>query len=151
MRAVIQRVKQANVEIDNKIVGEIKEGLCIFLGVQSEDVKEDIEWLSKKIVNLRIFNDENGIMNLSLKDQKKEVLLISQFTLYANVKKGNRPSFIRSAPPDIAEPLYNQFSERLEFEIGSEISKGVFGANMGVNLCNDGPVTIIIDTQNREL
>ena len=152
MRVVIQRVKEARVTIKSQKVAEIGVGLCIFLGIQVEDSSmDDIKWLCKKIANLRIFNDSNGVMNHSLKELEKEILLISQFTLYANTKKGNRPSFVKSAPAETAEPLYKLVRERLEEEIGRKISTGVFGADMQVDLCNDGPVTIIIDTQNKEL
>jgi D-tyrosyl-tRNA(Tyr) deacylase len=150
MRAVIQRVSEASVAVDQKIEGEIAEGLLIFLGIVPEDTSEDLEWLSKKIVNLRIFDDNRGVMNLSLKEQNGAALVISQFTLHAQTKKGNRPSYIKAARPDIAIPLYQQFIIQLENDLGKEIQTGIFGANMQVSLLNDGPVTLIIDSKNRE-
>ena len=150
MRAVIQRVKRASVTINNKIEGQIALGVLIFLGIVTEDTLEDIKWLSKKISNLRIFNDENDMMNLSLIDQNFEALVISQFTLHAQTKKGNRPSYIRAARPEIAIPLYEEFIRQLQRDLGKEVQSGVFGANMEIDLLNDGPVTIIIDTKNRE-
>ena len=150
MRAVIQRVSEASVAVDQKIEGEIAEGLLIFLGIVPEDTSEDLEWLSKKIVNLRIFVDNRGVMNLSLKEQNGAALVISQFTLHAQTKKGNRPSYIKAARPDIAIPLYQQFIMQLENDLGKEIQTGIFGANMQVSLLNDGPVTLIIDSKNRE-
>lgn len=150
MRAVIQRVSEASVAVDQKIEGEIAEGLLIFLGIVPEDTSEDLEWLSKKIVNLRIFDDNRGVMNLSLKEQNGAALVVSQFTLHAQTKKGNRPSYIKAARPDIAIPLYQQFIMQLENDLGKEIQTGIFGANMQVSLLNDGPVTLIIDSKNRE-
>ena len=150
MRAVIQRVSEASVAVDHKIEGEIAEGLLIFLGIVPEDTSEDLEWLSKKIVNLRIFDDNKGVMNLSLKEQNGAALVISQFTLHAQTKKGNRPSYIKAARPDIAIPLYQQFIMQLENNLEKEIQTGIFGANMQVSLLNDGPVTLIIDSKNRE-
>ena len=150
MRAVIQRVSEASVAVDQKIEGEIAEGLLIFLGIVPEDTSEDLEWLSKKIVNLRIFDDNRGVMNLSLKEQNGAALVISQFTLHAQTKKGNRPSYIKAARQDIAIPLYQQFIMQLENDLGKEIQTGIFGANMQVSLLNDGPVTLIIDSKNRE-
>ena len=150
MRAFIQRVSEASVAVDQKIEGEIAEGLLIFLGIVPEDTSEDLEWLSKKIVNLRIFDDNRGVMNLSLKEQNGAALVISQFTLHAQTKKGNRPSYIKAARPDIAIPLYQQFIIQLENDLGKEIQAGIFGANMQVSLLNDGPVTLIIDSKNRE-
>ena len=150
MRAVIQRVSEASVAVDQKIEGEIAEGLLIFLGIVPEDTSEDLEWLSKKIVNLRIFEDNRGVMNISLKEQNGAALVISQFTLHAQTKKGNRPSYIKAARPDIAIPLYQQFIMQLENDLGKEIQTGIFGANMQVSLLNDGPVTLIIDSKNRE-
>jgi D-tyrosyl-tRNA(Tyr) deacylase len=150
MRAVIQRVSQASVAVDQKIEGQIDEGVLIFLGIVPADTLEDLEWLSKKIVNLRIFDDNNGVMNLSLKEQNGTALVISQFTLHAQTKKGNRPSYIKAARRDIAIPLYQQFIKQLEIDLGKEIQSGIFGANMQVSLQNDGPVTLIIDTKNRE-
>ena len=150
MKAVIQRVTQANVSIDGTIKGKISSGLLVFLGIVSEDTLEDIQWLSNKIVQLRVFNDDEGVMNLSLKDIKGEILVISQFTLHAKTKKGNRPSYIKAARPEIAVPLYEKFINQLQQDLGKEIQSGVFGANMEIDLLNDGPVTIIIDTKNRE-
>ena len=150
MRAVIQRVSQASVAVDQKIEGQIDEGVLIFLGIVPADTLEDLKWLSKKIVNLRIFDDNNGVMNLCLKEQNGSALVISQFTLHAQTKKGNRPSYIKAARRDIAIPLYQQFIKQLEIDLGKEIQSGIFGANMQVSLQNDGPVTLIIDTKNRE-
>lgn len=150
MRVVIQRVTRASVTIDNNIEGQIASGVLIFLGIVAEDTLEDIKWLSKKISNLRIFNDENDMMNLSLIDQNFEALVISQFTLHAQTKKGNRPSYIKAARPEIAIPLYEEFIRQLQHDLGKEVQSGVFGANMKIDLLNDGPVTVIIDTKNRE-
>ena len=150
MRAVIQRVSQASVAVDQKIEGQIDGGVLIFLGIVPADTLEDLKWLSKKIVNLRIFDDNNGVMNLSLKEHNGTALVISQFTLHAQTKKGNRPSYIKAARRDIAIPLYQQFIKQLEIDLGKEIQSGIFGANMQVSLQNDGPVTLIIDTKNRE-
>jgi D-tyrosyl-tRNA(Tyr) deacylase len=149
MRVIIQRVSEASVSIDSQVKAKIKQGLMILVGISSEDNQEDIDWLTQKIINLRIFNDENGKMNLSLLDVKGEVLLISQFTLFASTKKGNRPSFIQSAKPEIAVPLYEQLIESLKAN-GIEIKTGTFGADMKVSLTNDGPVTISIDSKNKE-
>ena len=150
MRVVIQRVTKAAVAIDGKIHAEIGKGLLVFLGIENADSIEDIEWLSGKIVNLRIFDDENGVMNVSVKDNAGEILVISQFTLHASTKKGNRPSYIRASKPEIAIPLYERFLGQLANELGKEIKSGVFGADMKVELMNDGPVTIVIDTKNKE-
>lgn len=150
MKAVLQRVLQATVCVNNQMVGQVGSGLLIFLGIVPEDTQEDIEWLSQKITNLRIFNDNKGVMNISLKDHKGEALVVSQFTLHAQTKKGNRPSYIKAARPEIAIPLYEQFVQQLEMELGLPIQTGVFGADMTIELINDGPVTIIIDTKNRE-
>ena len=150
MRVVIQRVKRASVAIDNNIEGQIASGVLIFLGIVAEDTLEDTKWLSKKISNLRIFSDKNDVMNLSLIDQNFEALVISQFTLHAQTKKGNRPSYIKAARPEIAIPLYEEFIRQLQYDLGKEVQSGVFGANMEIDLLNDGPVTIIIDTKNRE-
>lgn len=150
MRAVIQRVTKASVTIDHKIKGQIASGVLIFLGIVSEDSLDDVKWLSKKISNLRIFSDSNGLMNLSLIDQNFEALVISQFTLHAQTKKGNRPSYIKAARPEVATPLYKQFINQLKQDLGKNVPSGVFGADMKVELLNDGPVTIIIDTKNRE-
>lgn len=150
MRAVIQRVKEASVEIEGQIKGKIGNGLLIFLGIEDADNNEDIEWLSGKIARLRIFDDENGVMNLPLSDVDGNILLISQFTLHASTKKGNRPSYIKAAKPEIAVPLYEKFIRQIETELGKPIETGEFGAYMKVSLLNDGPVTILIDTKNRE-
>lgn len=150
MRAVIQRVTKASVTIDHKIKGQIASGVLIFLGIVSEDSLDDVKWLSKKISNLRIFSDSNGLMNLSLIDKNFEALVISQFTLHAQTKKGNRPSYIKAARPEVATPLYKQFINQLKQDLGKDVPSGVFGADMKVELLNDGPVTIIIDTKNRE-
>ena len=150
MRAVIQRVSEASVAVDQKIEGQIDEGVLIFLGIGPTDTSEDLEWLSKKVVNLRIFEDNRGVVNLSLKEKNGAALVISQFTLHAQTKKGNRPSYIKAARPDIAIPLYQQFIMQLENDLGKEIQTGIFGANMQVSLLNDGPVTLIIDSKNRE-
>ncbi|GET46128.1 D-aminoacyl-tRNA deacylase [Capnocytophaga felis] len=150
MRVVIQRVSEASVVIENKITSKINKGLLILVGIEEADTEEDIKWLSAKIANLRIFDDENGIMNLSVKDIDGEVIVVSQFTLHAATKKGNRPSYIKAAKPDISVPLYEEFVRQLQNDLGKEIGTGEFGADMKVNLCNDGPVTIIIDTKNKE-
>lgn len=150
MRAVIQRVSSASVKVDGKITGEIKQGLLVLLGIEDSDGEEDLEWLSGKIVNLRVFNDEDGVMNNSVKDTGGGVLVVSQFTLHAATKKGNRPSYIRASKPEIAAPKYEQFKQQLSTDLGKEIQAGIFGADMKVELLNDGPVTIIIDTKNKE-
>lgn len=150
MRVVIQRVSDATVTIDGKIKSAIGFGLLVLLGIEDADTPEDVEWLSGKIVNLRIFNDANGIMNLSLKDTNGEVILVSQFTLHASTKKGNRPSYIKAAKPEIAIPLYEKLISQLRSDLGKDIQTGTFGADMKVHLLNDGPVTIIIDSKNRE-
>jgi len=150
MRAVIQRVSEASVTIDSNIKGSIEKGLLILLGIEDADTNEDIEWLSGKITRLRIFGDETGAMNLSVADVNGDILLISQFTLHANTKKGNRPSFLKAAKPPIAIPLYKKFIAQLEMDLKKSIQTGKFGADMKVNLLNDGPVTIIIDSKNRE-
>jgi D-tyrosyl-tRNA(Tyr) deacylase len=150
MRAVIQRVKYASITIDEKIKSSIQIGLLILIGIEDSDLAEDIEWLSTKISNLRIFNDEKGVMNLSVKEIKGEVIVVSQFTLHASTKKGNRPSYIRSAKSEIAIPLYEKFIHQMEFDLGKKIQTGTFGADMKVELLNDGPVTIIIDTKQKE-
>lgn len=149
MRVVIQRVSQASVKIDDKLHASIGLGFLILVGIEEADGKEDIEWLTNKILNLRIFNDENGKMNLSLNDISGELLVISQFTLFASTKKGNRPSFTKSAIPSIAIPLYQQFVVALQNQLSTNVKTGVFGANMQVELINDGPVTILIDSKNR--
>ena len=150
MRVVIQRTKRASVTIDGHCKAEIGLGLLVLIGVMDEDNEEDIAWLTKKIVNLRIFDDENGVMNKSVIDVNGEILAISQFTLFASTKKGNRPSYIKAAKPEISVPLYNRFCEALQTELGKDIGTGEFGADMKVELINDGPVTICIDTKNKE-
>ena len=150
MRAVIQRVSSASVTIEGKIKSSIEKGLLVLLGIEDADTNEDIEWLSGKITRLRIFGDETGAMNLSVADVNGEILLISQFTLHANTKKGNRPSFLKAAKPPTAIPLYEQFITQLEKDLKKTIQTGEFGADMKVNLINDGPVTIVIDSKNRE-
>ena len=150
MRAVIQRVKGCKVDIAGQTVGSIDSGVLVLLGVEAEDNAEDIEWLAGKISRLRIFDDENGVMNLDINQASGRALVVSQFTLYASTKKGNRPSYIRSAPEPISRPLYEQFVARLEQILGTKVETGQFGADMQVSLVNDGPVTIIIDTKNHE-
>jgi len=150
MRAVIQRVSEANVVIDGAVKGSIRLGLLALLAVEEADTAEDIEWLSGKIVRLRIFNDEQGVMNRSVQDVNGDILLVSQFTLFASTRKGNRPSYTRSAPPEIAVPLYEQFIARLTQDLGRPIQTGEFGADMRVSLTNDGPVTIVIDSKLKE-
>ena len=150
MKVVIQRVSEASVTIDQNIVAQINKGLLILVGIESEDNLEDINWLVSKIVYLRIFGDEMNVMNLSVKDSKGEIIVVSQFTLHALTKKGNRPSYIKAAKPDIAIPMYEKFIQLLELELGKRILTGQFGADMKVALVNDGPVTIIIDSKNRE-
>jgi D-tyrosyl-tRNA(Tyr) deacylase len=150
MRAVIQRVSRASVTVEGTIVSKINEGLLIFLGIEGIDGQEDIEWLSRKIVNLRIFNDPEGVMNRSLLDINGTALVVSQFTLHASTKKGNRPSYIKAAKPDVSIPLYEKFVQQLEMDLNKKVGTGVFGADMKVELLNDGPVTIVMDTKNRE-
>ena len=150
MKVVIQRVSSASVTVEGKIISKINKGLLILLGITDGDSQNDILWLVKKISNLRIFNDENGIMNCSMLDIKADAIVVSQFTLYASTKKGNRPSYIKAAKPDVAVPLYEAFVLALEKELGKKVGTGIFGADMKVSLLNDGPVTIVIDTQNKE-
>lgn len=150
MRAVIQRVSQASVTINGQLKGEIQKGLMVLLGVEDLDAKEDVEWLAKKIANMRIFDDEAGVMNESAIDKGYEALVISQFTLHASTKKGNRPSYIRAAKPDIAVPLYEDFVKQLSDLLGKAVKTGEFGADMKVSLVNDGPVTITMDTKQKE-
>jgi len=150
MRAVIQRVQQASVIIGKTIKSSISQGLLVLLGIEDADSREDIEWLSGKIVRLRIFSDLNGLMNLSVGEIQGEILVVSQFTLHASTKKGNRPSFIRAAKPGYAIPIYNDFLNQLERDLGKPVKSGEFGALMMVQLINDGPVTIVIDTKNKE-
>ena len=150
MKAVIQRVTHACVAIDNKVKSEIKTGLLVLLGIEDADTDEDMEWLSNKLVNLRIFDDENKVPNISVKDIGGDILLVSQFTLQASTKKGNRPSYIKASKPDIAIPLYEKMIVQLETDLGKKIFTGEFGADMKVQLLNDGPITIVIDTKNKE-
>lgn len=150
MRAVIQRVSEASVKINGVVKSTIGHGLLILIGIEEADTNEDIDWLCAKIASLRIFNDEAGVMNLSVKEINGDILVVSQFTLHASTKKGNRPSYIKAAKPDIAIPLYEKFIHQLKKETGKPLQTGVFGADMKVSLINDGPVTIILDTKNRE-
>lgn len=149
MKTVIQRVSKASVTIEGKKVADIKSGLLILLGIINEDTMEDIQWLTKKIVNLRIFNDDNGVMNTSIKDIDGDIIVVSQFTLHASTKKGNRPSYIKAAKPDIAIPLYQKFVQQIENHLGKKVQTGEFGADMKVELLNDGPVTILIDSKDK--
>jgi len=150
MKAVIQRVTEASVMVDGSIVSEIGIGLLILIGIVEEDTKEDIEWLSGKISKLRVFSDEAGVMNKSVVDIGGDAIVVSQFTLHASTKKGNRPSYIKAAKPDIAIPLYESFIMQLEADFGKKVGTGIFGADMKVSLLNDGPVTILIDTKDKE-
>ena len=150
MKAVIQRVSQSSVTINEEIVAQIQQGLLVLVGIEDADIQEDINWLTSKIANLRIFEDENEVMNLSLKDIDGEMIVVSQFTLHALTKKGNRPSYIKASKPEIAIPLYESFVKQMEIELGKKVQTGQFGADMKVSLVNDGPVTIIIDTKNKE-
>lgn len=150
MRVVIQRVKKASVSIGNSLKSEIRQGMLILVGIEDLDTQNDLEWLCSKIINLRIFDDQNKVMNLSIKDIEAEILVISQFTLFASTKKGNRPSYIKASKPEIAIPLYEMFCKTLETLTRKEIKTGTFGADMQVELINDGPVTICIDTKNKE-
>ena len=150
MRAVVQRVTKASVTIEGKIHAAIDDGLLVFLGIEDSDTIEDIEWLASKIVSLRIFNDDNAVMNISIKEINGDILLISQFTLHASTKKGNRPSYIRASKPDVAIPLYEKMIQELSKQMDKIIRTGIFGADMKVELLNDGPVTIIMDSKNRE-
>ena len=150
MRVLIQRVRQASVKVDEKITGEIKQGFLLLVGFENADTDEDLTWTANKITALRIFDDENGVMNKSILEVDGEILCVSQFTLFAMTKKGNRPSYFKAAKGEISEPLYNQFCEKLKSLINKEIQKGIFGADMKVSLINDGPVTIWIDSKNKE-
>ena len=150
MRAVLQRVTQANCTVDGKITGEIKNGFLVLLGIEDADTDDDLQWLAQKIASMRVFGDENGLMNKALADVNGDVLLISQFTLFASTKKGNRPGFTRAARPDKAIPMYEQMIKALEELTNKKVATGIFGADMKISLLNDGPVTIIIDTKNRE-
>jgi D-tyrosyl-tRNA(Tyr) deacylase len=150
MRALIQRVSEASVRVDGVVIGSIGKGLLVFLGIEDADNIEDIQWLSGKITNMRLFNDDQGLMNLALKDVEGEILLVSQFTLHASTKKGNRPSYIKASKPEVAKPLYEKMILQLTADAGKQIQCGIFGADMKVSLLNDGPVTIIIDSKNKE-
>lgn len=150
MRVVVQRVKKASVQINQQTYTSIGQGLLILLGIEQADEETDVDWLVAKIVKLRIFNDEQGVMNVSVQDIKGECMVVSQFTLHALVKKGNRPSYIRAALPEKATPLYEKFIQKLEKELSTKVATGIFGADMQVSLINDGPVTIVIDTKNKE-
>jgi len=150
MKAVIQRVTSASVTIEGKIISEIKNGLLILLGIGQDDSSEDINWLSNKIVNLRIFNDDNEVMNKSIHQVDGDAIVVSQFTLLASTKKGNRPSYIKAAKPEIAVPLYKRFIEQIEIDLGKKVGTGIFGADMRIQLQNDGPVTILIDTKDKQ-
>jgi D-tyrosyl-tRNA(Tyr) deacylase len=150
MKIVLQRVSSASVTIDNKIVADIQKGLLVLVGIEDADTQEDSSWLVNKITNIRIFGDENDVMNLSVKDVDGDIIVVSQFTLHASTKKGNRPSYIKASKPDVAIPLYENFVLQLEKELGKKVQTGIFGADMKVLLLNDGPVTIVIDSKNRE-
>ena len=150
MRTVIQRVANASVTVESKVVAEIQKGLLVFVGIEEADSQEDLDWLVTKIAQLRIFNDENEVMNLSVQDIDGDVLVVSQFTLHAATKKGNRPSYIKAAKPDFAIPMYERFVKTLESKLGKKVPTGIFGADMKVLLLNDGPVTIQIDSKNKE-
>ena len=150
MRTVIQRVTTATVTVEGKIVAEIQSGLLVLVGIEDADTPEDIAWLTSKIANLRIFDDENQVMNLSIKDIDGDIIVVSQFTLHAVTKKGNRPSYIKASKPEIAIPMYEKFVAQMTIELGKKVQTGIFGADMKVALLNDGPVTIIIDTKNKE-
>ena len=150
MRTVVQRVRHASVTIDGQCVASIGQGMLLLVGFEDADEPNDLEWMAQKVANLRIFDDADGVMNRSVKDVDGELLVVSQFTLYASVKKGNRPSYIRAAKPDVAIPLYESFCEMMSLQAGREVKTGVFGADMKVSLLNDGPVTIVIDTKNKD-
>ncbi|WP_281634006.1 D-aminoacyl-tRNA deacylase [Flavobacterium luteolum] len=150
MKVVIQRVSQASVTVDSKIVADIQKGLLILVGIEEADTQEDIDWLAGKIIKMRIFGDENDVMNCSVQDVDGDIIVVSQFTLHASTKKGNRPSYIKAAKPDFAIPMYENFVQAIEKEFGKKVQTGIFGADMKVNLLNDGPVTIVIDSKNRE-
>ena len=150
MKVVIQRVSQASVTVDANIVADIQKGLLVLVGIEDADTQEDIDWLCQKTANLRIFGDENDVMNLSVKEINGEIIVVSQFTLQASTKKGNRPSYIKASKPEIAIPMYENFVQKMENELGKKVQTGIFGADMKVLLLNDGPVTIVIDSKNRE-
>jgi D-tyrosyl-tRNA(Tyr) deacylase len=150
MRVLIQRVKEASVTVDGKVISLIDNGLLLFVGITDDDTRDDILWLTKKIANIRLFDDENGVMNLSVMDTGGDILAVSQFTLMASTKEGNRPSYIKAAKPEISVPLYEEFCSEMELAVNKPIQRGVFGADMKVRLLNDGPVTIFMDSKNRE-
>ena len=150
MRVLIQRVKEASVTVDGEVISLIDNGLLLFVGITDDDTRDDILWLTKKIANIRLFDDENGVMNLSVMDTDGDILAVSQFTLMASTKKGNRPSYIKAAKPEISVPLYEEFCSEMELAVNKPIKRGVFGADMKVSLLNDGPVTIFIDSKNKE-
>lgn len=150
MRTVVQKVSKASVTVENKIVSSIESGLLVLVGIEDTDTDQDIDWLVKKIVNLRIFDDKEGVMNLSVQDVKGDLIIVSQFTLHASTKKGNRPSYIRASKPDFAVPMYEKFIQKTEEILGKKVGTGVFGAMMDVELINDGPVTIIIDSKQKD-
>ena len=150
MRTVVQRVRHASVTIDERCVASIGQGMLLLVGFEDADEPNDLEWMAQKVANLRIFDDADGVMNRSVKDVDGELLVVSQFTLYASVKKGNRPSYIRASKPDVAIPLYESFCETMSLQAGREVKTGIFGADMKVSLLNDGPVTIVIDTKHKE-
>ena len=150
MKTVIQRVSSASVTIDSKVVANIQKGLLVLVGIEDADTQDDINWLCQKIINLRIFGDENDVMNLSIKDIDGEIIVVSQFTLHASTKKGNRPSYLKASKPEVAIPMYENFVKQIEKELGKKVQTGIFGADMKVSLLNDGPVTIVIDSKNKE-
>ncbi|ATA77206.1 D-tyrosyl-tRNA(Tyr) deacylase [Capnocytophaga canimorsus] len=150
MRVVIQRVSKARVTVESEKISEIGQGFLVLVGIENDDNEEDVRWLSQKITQMRIFDDENGVMNRCVKDIDGEILTVSQFTLHASTKKGNRPSYIKAAKPEIAVPLYEKFLLQLEVDLGKKVQKGIFGADMKIDLCNDGPVTILMDSKNKE-
>lgn len=150
MRAILQRTKHASVTVEGKLISKIEKGLLILVGIENEDTHEDIEWLSRKITGLRIFNDENDVMNKSIVDVDGDIIVVSQFTLHASTKKGNRPSYLKAAKPEVSIPLYEAFVAQIEKDLGKKVGTGIFGADMKVELLNDGPVTISIDTKNKE-
>nr|WP_315251866.1 D-aminoacyl-tRNA deacylase [uncultured Flavobacterium sp.] len=150
MKTVIQRVSSASVTIDSKIVADIQKGLLVLVGIEDADTQEDTDWLCQKITNLRIFGDENDVMNLSVKDIDGEIIVVSQFTLHASTKKGNRPSYLKASKPEVAIPMYENFVKQIEKELGKKVQTGIFGADMKVALLNDGPVTIVMDSKNKE-
>jgi D-tyrosyl-tRNA(Tyr) deacylase len=150
LKTVIQRVSSASVTIDSKIVADIQKGLLVLVGIEDADTQEDTDWLCQKITNLRIFGDENDVMNLSVKDIDGEIIVVSQFTLHASTKKGNRPSYLKASKPEVAIPMYENFVKQIEKELGKKVQTGIFGADMKVALLNDGPVTIVMDSKNKE-